>query len=84
MPVSERVADDDEVEAHGKYLIGKVKNKYRIYEDGSYYSQTSGGVIKKGTAVRRWDPDARDKEGKFAEFPTITECEQYIDRWLSR
>lgn len=83
MPVSARVRDGDNAEDHvNGHLICKVGRKFGIYGDASYYSQTSGGVQKRGTLVRRWDPDAGDLEGKPAKFATLAEAVAYAERWL--
>lgn len=83
MSVSARVRSDEDVEHFNGYLIANVGGKYRVYEDGSYYSQTSGGVTVRGKGVRRYDPEAGSAEGKIATFDTIAEAEQYITRWLT-
>ena len=65
---SYRVRDDDDVEAFGMYLIAKVGKSWRVYEDGSYYSSTSGGVIKKGKVALGLDGCALNfKSKKSAE-----------------
>lgn len=84
MPVSERVRDDDDAADHAQgYLICAVGKRFGIYEDASYYSQTSGGVQKRGTRVRRYDPDAGDQEGRFAAFDTPSDAVAYCNRWLA-
>ena len=68
MSVSSRVRDDDEVEVFvGEYLVCKSGKSFRIYDDGSYYSQTSGGVTKRGAVVR-------DTDWKPLNFPTAQDA----------
>ena len=72
MAFSARVADDDNVEAYKDKLIAKVGKAWRIYEDGSYYSQTSGGVMKRGKVMR-------DVDGTPFVFGSIAGAERFID-----
>lgn len=69
--ISSRVKEDDDVEPCGDYLIKRVGKRWRVYQDGSYYSQTSGGVMKQGGVMR----DAGDKPVSFA---TLNEAQAWI------
>jgi hypothetical protein len=71
--ISQRVKDDANVEPHGKYLIGKVGKRYRVYADGSYYSQTSGGVMQRGKVFNGVD-------GKAVSFASQERAEAWIDK----
>lgn len=72
MPTSYRVRDDDPIEGEvDGYLIARVGTRYRVYEDGSYYSSTSGGVIKRG-------PVMRDTDWTVISFKTIKQAEAWI------
>ena len=50
--ISERVKADDDVDFCGAYLIAHAGRRWRVYGDGGYYSQISGGVTIKGKVLR--------------------------------
>jgi hypothetical protein len=88
MATSSRVNDGNftgrDMDAHGEFYIeAQANGRYRIYENADGYSQTTGGITRKGAVVRRYDPDAGDSEGKIGEWKTATEAIAYIDRWLT-
>lgn len=66
------------------YLVVKRGKKYRVHHDNSSYSYSgpTGAHVKIGAMVKRYDPDAGDKEGKAAAFDTPDEAIAYIKRWL--
>jgi len=70
--VNDGNALDQKAEFHGKYMIAPVGKKWRVYTDGSYYSQTSGGVTVRGKAMR----NAGDE---IISFKTREEAEKWID-----
>jgi hypothetical protein len=73
MAFRDRVKADDDVTWHKEYAIAQTSaGKFRVYEDGSYYSATSGGVGKKGKVMRGTDD-------KPVQFDTIAEAERWID-----
>ena len=76
---SHRVNDgnalDQASEFYGKYMICKVGKRYRVYTDGSYYSQTSGGVTVRGKALRA-------PSGELISFSTMKKAEEWIDGGL--
>lgn len=72
--ISQRVAND-EGEAHGQYIIMRRGKYWRVYDDGSYYSQVSGGVQKLGKAQR-------DADGCIVNFLDKEHAEQWIDGGL--
>lgn len=88
MAIAERVKADDAfldfVSHEGKLIAGvcQAGRKFRLYEVNEVYSQVSGGVTTKGKMIRRFDPDARELEGKPAQFNTVSECVDYAKRWL--
>ena len=84
MPVSGRVREDDAdlVDFVGDYCVALVRKRFRVYQDGSVYTSTSGITVVRGKLMRRWDPDAGDQEGKPASFATQEEAVAYIKRWL--
>ncbi len=63
-------------------VVDKVKGKWRIYEAVEEYSSTTGGFVSKGKTIRRYDPEAGDKEGKFAQFTSKQEAIEYAEKWL--
>lgn len=69
--ISGRVKADADAESFGDKLIKRAGKWWRVYEDGSYYSQTSGGVMKLGKVMR-------DAEGKPASFKTLKAAEEWI------
>ena len=70
--ISMRVKDDDNVEPIGDYKVAARFGKfYRVYEDASYYSQTSGGVMKRGKLMR-------DADNVPMRFASIAEAEQWV------
>ena len=73
---SNRVNDgnalDQKAEYHGKYMIAPSRKRWRVYTDGSYYSQTSGGVVVRGKVLRT-------PSGTPVSFETKKEAEQWID-----
>jgi hypothetical protein len=88
MAVSSRVNDGNfsgrALDMYKDYYIEQTRGgKFRIYENADGYSQTSGSVQKKGTVIRRYDPDAGAKEGCVATFASVKDAESYIDRWLT-
>lgn len=88
MSVSSRVKDDDNFLDHipvkgGMVGVVACGKRFRLYEVNDYYSSTSGGVAVKGKMIRRYDPEARELEGKPAQFPTVDEAVTYAKRWLS-
>ena len=65
------------------YLIVKRGKWYRVHEDGSpQVGSANRRQVVTGAIVRRYDPDAKDQEGKPAKFPTPQEAESYVRRWL--
>lgn len=66
------------------YLVVKRGKKYRVHEDASSYtwSGPTAAHVKVGKMVRRYDPDAGDREGKPAAFDSFEAAEAYIKRWL--
>lgn len=85
--MSSRVNDGNfngrDLDAYRDFYIEAQRNgRYRIYENGDGYSQTTGGITKKGKAVRRYDPDAGEREGCIGEWSSVKDAENYIDRWL--
>lgn len=72
MATSYRVSNDDDkiIEWAGIFAIAHVQGKFRVYEDGSHYSSTSGGVGKRGRVVR-------DETGKPLTFATQAEAEAW-------
>lgn len=62
---SQRVKEDADVTPIGRDKVArKTRFGWRVYEDGSYYSQTSGGVMASGRVMR----DADDKPVQFQTF----------------
>jgi hypothetical protein len=73
MAVSARVRQDVDAEAHGDYFIKRVGSGFRVYEDASGYSSTSGGFIALGKVLR-------DDEGKPVTLPTLEAARSWIDK----
>jgi hypothetical protein len=70
--ITERVRQDQDVEPLiGNKVAKRVGKRWRVYEDGSYYSQTSGGVMVQGKAMR-------DVDEKPVAFATLQEAEQWV------
>lgn len=85
MPMSNRVRRDEfssQCEIVGNYALDFVRGQWRIYEQYWDYSTTSGGMVRKGKVVRRYDPDAGKQEGLPATFATKDEATAYFERWL--
>ena len=53
--ITSRVRCDESVEYEGDYLLSRIGKVWRVYMDGSYYSQTSGGVTVRGKVLRGLD-----------------------------
>lgn len=69
----QRVREDDNVIFYKQYLLWQMLNgKWRVYEDGSYYSQVSGGVSKRGKVMRNVDD-------KPLSFVSQKDAEDWID-----
>ena len=64
------------------YIIVKRGAGYRIHEDGSESGSANRRQVVTGAIVRRYDPEAGDREGKPATFPTPEEASAYVKRWL--
>jgi hypothetical protein len=64
------------------FIIDIVRGKWQIFEYSSEYTTTSGGFIKRGKVVRRYDPNAGDSEGKPARFVAKWEAVEYAKTWL--
>lgn len=73
MAVSGRVRADVDAEFHGGYLIKKVGKHWRVYEDASSYSSTSGGYTALGKVMR-------DADGKVVSFETLAQAQSWIDK----
>ncbi len=72
MPVSGRVrADDDAIDYKG-YLIRKAGHQWRVYEDASTYTNTSGQVMIRGKVMR-------DVDDSVFNFTSQADAEQWID-----
>lgn len=98
MGVYKRVADEPDVVdfATGKlkgipgykkkaqtYAIVKHKKYFRLREEhGDLARAQNSASVRLGPFVRRYDPDARDKEGKIAQFNTVSQAIYYVERWL--
>lgn len=85
--ISNRVAETSErierAEFEGDYILSPTaKGKWRVYEDGSGYSQTSGQTIKLGKLVRRLDADS-DYDGRIAQFDTLELAQAYARKLTS-
>ena len=72
MSTSHRVRADVDAESYGNYLIKQVGKRFRVYQDGSDYSSTSGGYSALGKAMR-------DCDNRFVAFDTIKDAERWID-----
>ena len=73
MPSSFRVRQDDDVVAYGDYLLGQIKGgKWRVYEDATTYTSTSGQTVIKGLAMR-------DVDDSIFTFPTQQDAIDWID-----
>lgn len=87
MAVSGRVRMDDftaSAEAIGQdFMLDLVRGKWQIFEAWQEYNPTTGGHIRKGLVLRRWDPDAGDQEGKAGRWATKAEAEAYFARWVA-
>jgi hypothetical protein len=82
--ISSRVAETSErverAEFEGDYILAPTtRGKWRVYEDGSGYSQTSGQTIKLGKLVRRFDAEA-DYDGSIAQFDTADLARAYAQK----
>lgn len=80
--ISDRVAQDFDKDADFfsvegmDYILMPSKRGWKVYEDATGYSQTSGQVIKKGKVVRQ--------DGKPVVFPTKQEAEAWGRATLTR
>lgn len=79
MPSSFRVRQDDSVVAYrpsgsrSDYLLGQIKSgKWRVYEDATTYTSTSGQTVIKGLAMR-------DVDDSIFTFPTQQDAIDWID-----
>jgi hypothetical protein len=71
--ITARVKQDEDVEFLAGHKVAKrVGKRWRVYEDGSYYSQTSGGVGSKGKMMR-------DLDDKPVSFATLQKAEQWVN-----
>lgn len=70
--VNDGNAIDQRSEYHGKYMLAMVSGKWRVYEDGSYYSQTSGGVTVRGHVMR-------NASGDIVRFDTKEKAIEWIN-----
>lgn len=62
----------------GAWVIDFARGKWRLYEawkDGD-------DRISKGRCVRRFDPEAGDREGLPAAFETMEAAVGYAKRWI--
>lgn len=74
MPASGRVQREQNVaDFHGGYIIKQVGRTFRVYEDASGYSQTSGQTIHVG-------PVMRDDGGKPVGLPSLEAARSWIDK----
>lgn len=72
MAVSNRVRADVDASFHGRYLIKRVRKHFRVYEDASGYSSTSGGYTALGKVMR-------DADDKPVQFDTEAQAISWID-----
>ncbi len=89
MSTSYRVRQDDfspkgEVIDNLPFAVDFVRGSWRIYEQYSDYNPVTGGHIRKGNVVRRYDPDAGASEGKPASFDTKEAAFEYARKWLTK
>lgn len=63
-------------------MVDFVRGKWRIYEHWSDYTSVSGGIIRKGKVIRRYDPEAGQREGLPAAFDSKADAVAYAERWL--
>jgi hypothetical protein len=57
---------------HGRHMICPAGKRWRIYEDGSGYSQTSGLTLQRGKVMRA-------ASGKPVSFATTEAARAWID-----
>lgn len=87
MPTSYRVRQEDfsnNAEVVGDYAVDLIRGRWRIYEQYSDYTSTTGGHLRRGKMVRRYDLDAGEQEGKPAQFKTKTEAIEYVNKYLTQ